>query len=126
MKKIIKRTLLAVVCLMLVAIIYFCSAFIYHEFFRATTVDTQVSPDGRYTLYLQQIGSPGWPFGPVTAQVMLKEGDKTIKKEQLEVYNDGGPVWEEQWTVEWRDDSVKITVELGEMDGEEIFEFFFD
>lgn len=126
MKKIIKRTLIIVVCCLFVMFIYSCSKFVYSEFFHTTTINTQSSPDGRYTLYLQQIGSPGWPFGPVTAQVTLKEGTKTIEKQKVEVYNDGGPVWENQWEVEWRDDSVVIVVDLGEMDGEETLEFFFD
>lgn len=126
MKKVIKRVLLLIVCGLILCGCCFCTSVVYSEFFRAETINTQTSPDGRYTLYLQQIGSPGWPFGPVTAQVMLKEGKKTIEKQKVEVYNDGGPVWKDQWEIEWGENSVVIVVDLGEMDGNETLEFFYD
>lgn len=35
-------------------------------------IDTDVSPDGKYELILQQVGDPDWPFGSTHARVVLK------------------------------------------------------
>ena len=110
-------------CCLLAAALSFCFALVYSEFIHATTIDTQSSPDGSYTLYLQQIGSPTWPFGPVTAQVTLKDGKKTINKERVEIYNDGTAVHTSNWDVEWHNDRVIIVIDLGEIDKTETFEF---
>ncbi len=126
MKKITKRILIIAACCLTFFFLFLCCAFVYSEFFNATTIDTQTSSDGRYTLALQQIGSPAWPFGPVTAQVKLKDGKKTIEAQKVEVYNDGAPLMATNWDVEWHDDSVVIIVDLGEMDGNETIEFSLD
>ncbi len=126
MKKTICIILIIAVCAAALAVVCFGLAFVYSEYFHAETVDCQPSPDGRYTLELQQIGSPAWPYGPVTAQITLKQGDKTVAKQRTEVYNDGGPLYPSNWTVEWRDDSAVITVDLGEIDKNETIIFPLD
>lgn len=123
MKKTICIILITLVCVAALSAVLFGSALIYSEYFHAETVDFQSSPDGKYTLELQQIGSPAWPFGPVTAQVALKQGEKTVEKQRTEVYNDGGQLYPSNWNVEWRDDSVVITIDLGEIDENETIIF---
>ena len=126
MKKVIKWILIITGCCLIFVFLFVCFAFVYSEFFHATTIDTKTSPDGRYTLDFQQIGSPAWPYGPVTAQVTLKDGKKTIEKRKVEVYNDGSSLYVENWNVEWRDDRVVIIIDLGEIDRNETIEFSFD
>ncbi len=79
--------------------------------FSRTTVDTETSPNGKYTVTLQQIGSPEFPFGSVTAKITLKnEKGKKIESVKGEINNDGGSLYESQWELDWQSEKVLITV----------------
>jgi len=126
MKAIMKKILTIVVCCLMAAVLFIGCAFVYYEHIHAETVDTRISPDGRFTLALQQIGSPGWPFGSVTVQITLKNGRKTTGKQRVEVYNDGAALQVWNWDVAWHADRVVITVDLGETGETEIIVFPLD
>ncbi len=115
--KIIKRILIiSSICLLAFAVL-FVAVFYYEEGLKITPIDTRTSPDGEYTLYLQQIGAPSWPFGPVGGKIVLKKNGKTIEKYKTLVYTDGARLSEFYWDVEWLEDKVVININ-GENGGE--------
>lgn len=88
-------------------------------------IDTAVSPDGKYELILQQVGDPDWPFGSTHARVVLKEGDKIIKKYRFDVHNDGGNISDNSWVVTWYNNSV-VWIIYGEEQPDQSYRICFD
>lgn len=88
-------------------------------------IDTDVSPNEKYELILQQVGDPDWPFGSTHARVVLKEGDKIIKKYRFDVHNDGGNISDNSWIVTWYDNSV-VWIAYGEEQPDQSYRICFD
>lgn len=89
--KIVKVTFLVLLALIVIAI----STFVYFERFHKTEIYRESSPDGLHTFVLCQVGSPGWPFGPVKAEIrVLNAKGRTVAKEAFWVNNDGGSLYE--------------------------------
>lgn len=108
--KLFKRIVIAVVILVLAAIILFVSAFIYADQFKKKEVYREKSPDNAYEFVLYQVGSPSWPFGPVKAQIKVMDtAGKTVDKESIVIYNDGGPVYEGNVEeIRWYDTKLEL------------------
>ncbi len=89
--KLFKKIILSVFILLFVAAVVFVSLFIYGDQFKKTEVHREYSPDGAYEFVLYQVGAPGWPFGPVKAEIRVldSEGD-VLDKESIVVHTDGG------------------------------------
>ncbi len=119
MKKVVK-----IICITAGAL--FCLAFLFYigigilwsaDFdFPVTEIAHEVSPDGRYEITVEQLGSPVWPFGPVTSRVTVKstERGKRIARFKDEVSNDGAGLYAGQFTFEWHDTEVKIIIDPAE------------
>lgn len=86
--------------------------FVYAEFFEVTPVCSEVSPDQHYTVYLDEIGSPQWPFGPVKARLTVKDpGGKVIDRCTFWLNNDGGCVYDFNLKATlWYPDRVEIVM----------------
>ena len=82
------------------------------------TEDTQ--SNGNYTVTLQSLGSPIWPFGPQDGQIILEKDDETISEIKFVLRNDGKNMSEYNWDVEWQSDKVIVTI-IGEEQNDEIF-----
>ncbi len=121
MNKIIKRILIIVLVCLIVFIIGFISLFYYSNHVRVKSVDTVYSPNGEYTLVLQQVGQPYGLFGPVDANVILKKNEKTMEKHKTSIHTDGAQLNEFYWDIEWLENKVVITL-LGE-GGSEVVNF---
>ena len=87
-----------------------------------STVDT--SKYGEYTLYLQALGSPVWPFGPQDGRVVLKEGGRTICRKNFTLYNDGKNMNSYNWSVSWDGSGVTVTIS-GEEQPDEVIRLSF-
>ena len=72
------------------------------------TVD--VKENGEYAVYLQTLGSPGWPFGPQDCRIVLKKGGKTVCKENFTVHNDGKSLNGGNWSVSWDGSGVTVII----------------
>ncbi len=93
----------------------FSGLLVYASEYRVTEIDREASPGGQYIAVFQMIGEPKWPFGPVKGRVIIRRADgQTISKETHTIFNDGAGLHESGWTLEWRADSVKITLNGGE------------
>ena len=66
---------------------------IYLQEFHSTEIYCEYAPDNRYSITVYQIGSPQWPFGPVTTKIIMRDADgDTVDKCTFELNNDGGSV----------------------------------
>ena len=105
--KIFKRILISLV---LISIILFVSVFIYEDQFAKREVYRESSPNGEFVLVLYQVGQPGWPFGPVKAQIkILNSEGKTIDKEAIVIHTDGAQLNEFYIDeVCWSDNTIEV------------------
>ncbi|MBR2489891.1 MAG: hypothetical protein IKB65_00200 [Ruminiclostridium sp.] len=83
---------------------------LYITRWRIQTVDQQTSPDGTYTLTLQQKGDPEWPFGPVYGRLLLKEQGNLISQTPVSAGNDGTDLTPGNWIVDWQEDMVVVVI----------------
>ncbi|MBR5712295.1 MAG: hypothetical protein IKX54_01745 [Lachnospiraceae bacterium] len=118
MKKITKIIIISVVAVVAAAavfLLYLNGAF--NRFF-PKDVTSVTSPDGKYVLCFQQLGDPGWPFGPADVRLVLKDKNgKELNRKEAVIYDDGASASEYNLkTVEWRDDSVIVVLRASEME----------
>lgn len=100
-------------------------AFEYITRYRIRDIDISSSPEGEYVLLYQSVGDPDWPFGYSHARFVLKHNGKTLSKYRFDVANDGGILYPDSWSVEWKDDSAEAVVS-GEEQEDMIYILFFD
>ena len=93
--KIFKIILISIILLILISVVLFVSLFIYEDQFAKREVYRESSPNGEFVFVLYQVGQPGWPFGPVKAQIrVLNVKGKTIDKESIVIHTDGAQLHE--------------------------------
>ena len=92
------------------------------NFLLPNEIATYHSPDGEYSLVLEQMGDPGWPFGPTDVRLTLKNHDgKIVERVSTQVFNDGGNASEYNVaSVSWNDDSVIVVLRADEMEDKEV------
>ncbi len=111
-KKPIQVNRLAVACCAIIVGVVGITAgvFGYKLKYEKTKVVETASRDALYTLVVNQVGEPQFPFGPTNCQVVLKKDNRTVQKYRFMVFNDGGNVSENNFVVQWTDDNVHLTV----------------
>ena len=79
-------------------------------------ITSQNSPDGDYSVYLYQVGSPQWSFGSVGAKLILKNSnDKVVDEKEFSLANDGAGVYEGNLkSITWLENEVKILIDADE------------
>lgn len=77
-----------------------------------------------YSVELISKGAP-FSFGPESGKVVLKESKLKICSADFILANDGVPMSEENWKVNWKDDCVEITI-TGDEQEDEIFEMYYN
>lgn len=91
MKK--KKSVLKIILIIVLATLLFLTAiigiFIYTIDFKKTTIDEYKTPDEKYTLRIEQIGEPDWPFGYTHCRFVLKEGEDVITNYAFDLADDG-------------------------------------
>ncbi len=106
-KKTVKR-ILAIILVILVAAAVVVGSIIYVRDYRKTKVFTSQSGSSTMTVYM--VGEPDFPFGKTDCRLVLKTKGKDTVKEDFSVANDGAVVTEENFSVEWKDNSVRLRV----------------
>lgn len=97
-----------------------CLCGVYASKYRTETVDKAFSPNGKYTLILQSVGEPDWPFGSARGQLVLKNSSRTLSKTKFEIKNDGANITASCWKVAWQEEYVQVTVSGSEQADEKI------
>ena len=92
------------------------------NFLLPNEIATYHSPDGEYSLVFEQMGDPGWPFGPTDVRLTLKNHDgKIIERVSTQVFNDGASASEYNIaSVSWNDDTVIVVLRACEMEDKEV------
>ena len=92
------------------------------NFMLPNEIATYNSPDGEYSLVFEQMGDPGWPFGPTDVRLTLKNHDgKIIERVSTQVFNDGANASEYNIaSISWNDDAVIIVLRASEMKDKEV------
>lgn len=123
MKKILKVLLcfIGLICA-IVFILGLCISYVTN--YKKVTVDTSVSPDGKYELTLQAVGEPDWPFDSASGGLVLKKGKDKISQTDFELYNDGGNISSSCWKVTWYEDYVEIILSGEEQSDEQVILYF--
>lgn len=93
-----------------------CSGLFGEENQEETLITSQNSTDGRYVVYLYQVGSPQWSFGPVGAKLVLKDfSGKILDEESFELANDGVGVHSENiGRIDWLETGAAVLVRADE------------
>lgn len=107
MKKLLKVSGIILGILALAVGIGIC--YLWYEFQYKRT-EIMESSEGAYTLTVYQTGEPGWPFGPVDGEFVLREGRRKRNTCDFTVHNDGGGLSEGNTRVKWTKDGVRILV----------------
>ena len=86
------------------------------NFLSPREIATFDSPDGKYTLVFEQLGSPAWPFGPADVRLTLKNSKgKYIDQISAQVYNDGTNAHPGNIkSIQWGEDTVTVILGRGE------------
>lgn len=119
MKKSVKIALGILIALICVVFV-FIGSIIYVSEYKASQVDSAVSPDKTYELNLLAIGEPDWPFGAAKGRLELVSGKNTIVKYEFSIQNDGAPIWSSSWDVVWYDDYVEVILSGSEQYDEQV------
>ena len=85
-----KRKVLIAIAVVFAVIMVLASVFIYEDQFKKREVYRVENPDNGFAFVLYQVGSPGWPFGPVKAEIrVVNSNGKTLDKEAIVIHTDG-------------------------------------
>lgn len=105
-----KKLLVLFLSAIIICVIFVCF------FEEEILITSQNSPNGDYTIFLYQVGSPQWSFGSVKAKLVLKDSNgKTVDKQEFSLANDGAGVFEDNIKkITWMENQVEIV--MGEAD----------
>ena len=80
-------------------------------------IATYQSPDGEYTLVFEQLGEPGFPFGPADVRLTLKnEKGRRVDRVSTSIYEDGANASEYNiQSISWGEDGVTVVLKASEM-----------
>ena len=116
----LKITLILLGILLAVAVVFIGLVRIWWNgglnFLYSQEVASYDSPDGKYTLVFEQLGSPAWPFGPADVQLTLKNSKGVyIDRVSALVYNDGTNAHPGNIkSIQWGEDTVTVILGRGE------------
>lgn len=106
-KKTVKR-ILSIVLVILIAAAVVVGSIIYVRDYRKTKVF--ISKSGSSTMTVYMVGEPEFPYGKTDCRLVLRTKGKDTVKEDFSVANDGAVVTEDNFEIEWRDNSVRLRV----------------
>ena len=105
-----------IIIMIAVCMIFTFSACSLEENKEEILITSQNSPDGNYSVYLYQVGSPQWSFGSVGAKLVLKNSnDKVVDEKEFSLANDGAGVYESNLkSITWLENKVEVLIDADE------------
>ena len=79
-------------------------------------VMTSESKDGKYSLIISEEKDPDFPYGASHCLFILRRGIRTVVKQSVAIRNDGKHLDSSNFSVDWGDLDVAITVTAEEQD----------
>lgn len=126
MKVLIKKTLIAIVAIILIISGIFIGWFKYVTDIKVTDISKYTNPDNNYTVLFQAIGTPEWPFGKTNVKITLLDNkNKKVETVPTSINHDGASATEDNIHVQWFEDFVEIIL-YGSNQDEEIFRIDFN
>ena len=82
------------------------------DFLDIRDIATYQSPDGEYSLVIEQVGAPQWPYGPTEVRLTLRnQKGRKIGRVSANVSNDGTDATERNIvSISWNEDSVTVVL----------------
>lgn len=117
MFKKVAKIICIIAAVLAVFLLLLCGFMVYVFHYAVTTAAESESPDGKYTLLLQSVGSPIF-FSSADGQLVLKEGRKKIAAHKFVLSDNGGSVREDIWQVSWEEDYVEVLISGDEQNDE--------
>ena len=88
--------------------------FIWHTEYAETTIMT--SENGEFRIVIFMVGEADWPFGATHCRAVLYHGTKQLHTCNFSVYNDGGNVNSDNFSVSWDETGALVTA-IGDEQG---------
>ena len=88
---------------------------------RTVETDSRISPDGEYSITLSAVGEPRFPFGPAAGVLVFYRNGEEAEKQKITVWDDGGQISPDSWSVQWEEDGCRVTVHGSEMEDAEYY-----
>lgn len=110
MKKVLNGILRGALFVLTILLVFpaLCLAGLVYLFeFRATDVDTSLSPDQEYSLTLKAVGEPLF-FDSAPGRLILQHQGKTVSSVNFKIADDGGSITPDKWKVTWNPDCVSV------------------
>lgn len=118
------RRILQILFVLLFVGIVLYNLVVYGLQYAVNTVDESESPDGKYTLLLQSVGTPVF-FSSADGRLVLKEGKKKIAVREFTLSDDGGAVRKDIWQVSWGENYVYAVIS-GDEQNDELIEMYYN
>lgn len=107
-KRLFKVLFIIETAFIVLLMLYICFIFATNQ---QTELYSGVSPDGKYKLFINELGDPDWPFGDDHLEIRMYEPDNPGGGYRVsfraDVSNNG---MQASCKVEWREDSVQIVL----------------
>ena len=84
--------------------------FVYRTQYAPTPVLRSASADGAYTLTVSMLGEPDFPFGAAHCRAELFRGVLRVVWVPFAIWDDGAAAREENFSVEWEEDRVRLRI----------------
>jgi len=104
-----KKLLLLLLALILIGTVSF-------TVFKNRKTEIVSSSHNDHTVVIYMVGEPDFPFGSTHCEAVLKKGKRTVRKESIELKNDGKIADETNFDIIWNTDSVTVIAKGEEMD----------
>lgn len=116
--------ILGIIAAIIIMAVLFWVSFVYRTEYKITTITTSISPDGTHELILQAVGEAAWPFGPANGRLILMENQNEVSKRDFTIYDDGGSIRDDIWTVMWYADYVEVILSGDEQSDEQVLLYY--
>ena len=100
-------------------------AFLYKIKYETKTIDEFSTFDGKYTLTIEQVGEPDWPFGYTHCRFVLRQGEDVITTYAFDLADDGANAGSSNFELYFLTDSAQIFVNASEQE-KKVYRLYFD
>lgn len=121
----IKKRACGIAAAVFVLLMLCAGRYMYITRYKTTDIASSASADNRYEVVFLNVGEPDFPFGSTHARIVLKQGKKTVSKQNVDILNDGKMLCAENWNVVWRENGAAVTLS-GEEQEDAVYVFCFD
>ncbi len=91
----------------LLIVLILIAVFVYETDYKQSEIETYEKD--QYRLVIYQVGTPSFPYGSGKCRFILSSDGKQINKQDIELANDGKWPDSNNFSVEWKSDSVSVT-----------------